>query len=549
MSSSLITLLCVACVQEPQRPELEGEELGGAQAQAGSMAPSAGEREAALGEREAALDIGVSAGDEGMSAGEGGGEPSAGSSIRPSGGALAGGEAGGEASGEAGGEPQAGLPLPPALELPPPTRSDERCDGLDNDLDGQVDELVSNPCGGCQLLSDEEALSCQSWLAQAIHSYAEGAPDALDPARLVSPAGLVSSEARFELEGSAESDPARCRVSRARLTPPPPDLGLVSLESPWLNLRLSYDAATGRYSPIGGAELLEPSLVHRPGDELRLGWEGHPELMTWGRFEPGELSLRSPPALSPLDPELLRPVLERFAGRRPLSEPVTLRWVPEGLSAAPSALPAQELSLYVGGSRSIVRRGPYREIQHFQLGLTLADDGLYELPASLSASRPGSGLWVYLERSERAWAGEGLHAVSARVGHRVELRETGSGGLEGWQSPVRLIAPSEELSSLERGAPLAVEWERVGGEAPLEGFAISLVTRDQTELRSLLCELEPSARRLLIPAELLTPWPQGAGGLRLLTLRAQLKSASIEGADRGRFSEGLSLILELPEAE
>ena len=64
---------------------------------------------------------------------------------------------------------------------------------------------------------------------------------------------------------------------------------------------------------------------------------------------------------------------------------------------------------------------------------------------------------------------------------------------------------------------------------------------------SLRCELEASARALRLPPELLSYWPESAGALRLLTLRAKLKSARSEGADRGGYLEGVSLLMYLPE--
>ena len=47
---------------------------------------------------------------------------------------------------------------------------EERCDLMDNDLDGQIDEGLNNPCGGC---NTPARYPCSNWLASWIVSAPE----------------------------------------------------------------------------------------------------------------------------------------------------------------------------------------------------------------------------------------------------------------------------------------------------------------------------------------------------------------------------------------
>lgn len=459
---------------------------------------------------------------------------------------MSGQEAGVEAGVEAGieltaGVGVAGVELPPQLELPTPPREDERCDGLDNDLDGAVDEGVSNPCGGCAPLNPDEELSCQSWAMLALHSVEGGEVTPLDPTRLFAQAGVVSRAWAVALPEGSEPRDLMCDLLSVEAGPLP-QLGRVGFDSPLASLALVYQPLSGRYEPVGGADLLAPLVTHREGDLVELSWEGFDERLGWGSFPAGQLSVRSPPVPGPSSGALLDPIFERFAGRLPEGEPAQLRWRPEGVSAAPTSLPAQELSLYVGGSRAIIQRSDYREIHHFQLGLTLADDGEYTLPLSMSGAHPGSALWVYLERAERAWVGSALHSITARVGHRVERRQPASGAPETWQTPIRLTSPpqGQEALNLENG--LEVSWAPVGDGA-YESLTLSLVLQGLDRLTRFRCELDSSVSSIRLPV---SDWPNEPDALRLLTLRANLKSGQSEGADRGRYSEGVSLLQYLP---
>ena len=63
----------------------------------------------------------------------------------------------------------------------------------------------------------------------------------------------------------------------------------------------------------------------------------------------------------------------------------------------------------------------------------------------------------------------------------------------------------------------------------------------------LSCELEGGARALYLPPELIERWPTGPDSLRQVSLRAQLKERRLQGADRGGLTEGVSLLVRLPE--
>jgi|GEM_PF-2561235 len=526
-------LLCglalgAGCIEEPARPQLDRPEaLGRGDGQAG-VSLEGGRGSSETGASEAGLNAGVMVGG-GAQAGHEGGEEQV---------------AGLESGLQAGGGSEPIEPIEP-IELPSPSPEEERCDGLDNDLDGAVDEEVSNACGGCEPLGDSGALSCQAWLLQAIHPVEGPVVTPLDPARLFNQAGVVMREERFALPPINTSDEATCTLLSVEAGPIP-DLGRVGFESPLATFAMGYQPTSGRYEPVGGGALLEPLIAHRPSDRVTVTWEGFDEQAGWASFEEGSMSVRSPASPQPTTGELVRPVLERFAGRLGSGEPVVLRWRAEGVSAAPQALPAQELNLYVGGSRSVVQRGEYREIHHFQLGLTLADDGEYALPPELGDGHRGSALWVYVERATRDWLDRGRHSISARVGHRVELREQAGPAPEEWQAPLRLTAPAEGLEAISLDEGLFVSWEPIGTPR-YEGLTLSLITQGPERLSSLRCELDASARLLRLPAELVSYWPSGEGSLRLLTLRANLKEIGFTGADRGRYTEGVSLLQYLPQ--
>lgn len=430
------------------------------------------------------------------------------------------------------------------LDLPVPPSAEESCDGLDNDLDGLIDEEVSNACGGCTNLNEDQALNCFSWGIQAIHTREEESITPLDPSKIFNLAGVLSQEREFNVTPMNTSDQATCKVLTLESVIIP-SLGQTWFESPQTNLIFSFNPRTGRYEPEQSLAEQTAIITHQSTDRVEIGWEGFPERQGWGSFEEGVFYLQSPEPPRPSTGMILEPILDRFMGRMPLDEAVDLRWDPQGISAAPSALPAQELKLYVGGSRSITQRGNYREIHHFQLGLSLADDGYFQLPQELSGSHPGSGIWVYLERIERDWLDRGLHSISAQIGHRIELRESASGAPVDWETPIRLLAPAEDLEAISLDEGLFVSWEPVGENA-YESLTISLVRQGPERLISLSCDLDARARVIRIPAEELSYWPESDDSLRLLTLRANLKSVSRQGADRGRYTEGVSLLQYLP---
>ena len=420
----------------------------------------------------------------------------------------------------------------PPIEVTPPEAEDERCDGRDNDLDGRVDEEVSNACGGCTPL---EGQSCVSWTAQMV----QGMDALLDPTRIIGLAASVRDTERFEL-GDVEC----LRV----ISPQGPisALGRASLTSPLADLTLIEDESRpGRYRPI----LMEPPFtLHRPGDRVELSWTGEDSLTPDDPMSipEGRLSLTSPARLNTSNQSSLQPILDLFTRNPNIdSDFPRLRW-----SAIPQDLEIPEgqedvLTLYVGGSKSLFQQGDYRGIQHYQMNASLVDDGLFILPLTEADGLEGSSTWVFLERSRRAWLNFGLHSVTAKIGHRVELRQSGVSMGGDSPPPFELTSPDPLDPRVDPQEGLELSWTTP--ESGFEGaLTVSLILSGVARTEQLICSVsEPELGGLLIPPEHLNFWPTTMGSLRQVSLKADLKSIELSAPDRGQYRSSVSLILRL----
>ncbi len=443
------------------------------------------------------------------------------------------------------------------LNLTPPEIVDERCDGLDNDLDGLVDETLSNPCGGCVPLNEE--VGCVGWRAnfvetQQVNERGDPIAGTLNPQRLIALSASVLSYERFNLGevecvryGAPSSWAGARSIGEVSITAPRADLTLVpSSEQP------------GRYRALGLDET--PFVLHSPADAIDFTWEGQlafeePE----GRrsaIEEGELSLTSPPLVRlATDQELeeLIDIIQSTTVDR-VSGEYALRWIAEP-SQGEAGPP---LTLYVGGSQSLFRAGAYQGIRHYQLNARLFDDGLFELSLPDRLRVPQSSVWVYLERVKRQANLSGINPISISAGHRVEARRSGGGNLEASAS-IELISPDPQAQEPDpQMEGLEVAWrsqesqEDPNSEDPPESAQVSLILYDNFWSESLTCFLpgemltRPQSQ-LIIPAEKITFWPQGPQSVRQLTVSTTVKSLDIDYPDTGRWRLTDSLILRLSD--
>jgi hypothetical protein len=443
----------------------------------------------------------------------------------------------------------------PELDLPLPEVEEERCDGIDNDLDALTDEGVSNPCGGCGPLDEE--VGCVAWRVNLVQtqSFADSSsiePEReinageLDPQRLVTLSASVSFYEEFTVEG------ARCeRYSASQSWEGARSFGDASLDTPRASLTLRPNPTQpGRYRALGEDD---PFNIHRPQDEVNFAWDG------WSNpavnppqpiIEPGELSLRSPELVRlATDDELVRVIeaLQRPEDELATPEQVSLRWVaePQGQEAG------APLTFYVGGSQSLLRSGAYQEIRHYLLSAQLFDDGRldFELPSEFRA--PGSAIWVYLERAHQVGAVQGEHPIFMRVGHRAERRSSAAGGAPSSPVALELLNPLADQPEPDVTADgLTVRWRLTDPGAPPERVVVSLILYDTLWTEQVACLVDdPSLGAITLPASRLGFWPTGPQSVRQLTLRADTKSLGFSYPDRGLLRRSDSLILRLSDLD
>lgn len=440
----------------------------------------------------------------------------------------------------------------PELELPLPIAEVEQCDGVDNDLDALIDEGLSNPCGGCEPLP--EGSGCVGWRAGLIEtqvgsgalveSVSEGE---LDPNRIIALSAAILEYEEFELEG------AKCaRIATPQSWEGGSSIGDVTLTTPQADLTfLPHPQQRGRYQALGESE---PFVVHRAGDRINLNWEGWnlDSMSSLPVIEEGMLTLTSPPLVQLATTDELRAVIDAF--QRPedpeaLDELVTIRWIAEPLETTTGLVAGLPLELYVGGSQSLFQRGAYRAIRHYLLSATLFDDGRLDLALPTQFRAPGSSIWVYLERVERAQVVSGVNPVRAQVGHRTELRASAAGGAPSTPSTLTLNTPDPEGAEPDVTIDgLAMSWTIASEAPPPEQVAISLILYDAQRTEQLICLLNDVTQTTFqIPPTALTFWPQSPESVRQLTIRADTKRLQFSAPDKGFLRRSDSVILRLSD--
>ncbi len=408
-------------------------------------------------------------------------------------------------------EPDAAPDGPP----PPP----EECNGLDDDLDGEIDEGVANICGGCGGIPAE---GCQAWRIEAL----QNSNDILNPDRVV---GLLGGALGLS---ERDVDNARCTFFRTPAPQPEAHLGLVNIDTPRaaLNLVPTSDEVFKRITYIN-SPALDPLQLFGSGEAIRVRAGG-------GSLVAGfEAEIVAPTLLGGIRSNDLRPLLERARGQG--EGDVELTW--EGVDEDST------LTLFVGGSLNLFTNVIYRAIQHYQLEARLVDDGEIVVPAALfGGGVPESAIRVYFERRRRVRRPFGPHLVEIGAGQR--LQEAQGGNLDRMDPPpFQIVEPSPNGErTIEPGEPLLIRWSELPeGEGPL---SINLVMHDsvEQESRQVTCEvIDPSLGEATLPGEFTAIWPQGDDDVRQLSLRWDVASQALAPPDRGALVTALSVILKL----
>ncbi len=405
---------------------------------------------------------------------------------------------------------------------PPPP---EECNGEDEDGDGEIDEGVSNICGGCGGIPPE---GCQAWVLQAVQNEA----GRLNPNTVASFAGAALGFSERAIENGT------CVFFRIPAQHPDAHLGLVNVESrrARLNLVPTYRPETGTHR-YQNSPPLDPLQLHDTGDEV--------SVVAGGGLAVGplEMSERAPAALSGVRTEDLGPVLDLARGEAGGEvDTVTLRWTP----AEPEH--AGELRFFVGGSIPVlnIARFRYEVRAHYQVTALLEDDGELEVPVSLfGGGVPDSSVRVFLERRRTKRISQGPHAIELRVGQR--LTEFRNGILQNDEAPpFQITEPSPNVRRIVPGMPLVVAWtELPEGVGPLT-VALRLSDGEALEQRTVECVVDdPAVGRVVLPADVTESWPVGPDDTRLLSVGWTVHRAALEGGDVGTLTRSLTALVWL----
>lgn len=407
---------------------------------------------------------------------------------------------------------------------PPPP---EECNGEDEDGDGEIDEGVSNLCGGCGGIPPD---GCQAWVVSAI----QNADDILDPDLVV---GFVGGALGFS---EREIDGATCTFFRVPAQHPDAHLGLVNVDTPRaaLNLVPVFRADRGTHAYRSSPALM-PLELHDEGDVVEVRAGGG---LAVGPFE---MSAVAPARLQiAWEDARLEEVLDLARGER--DDGLTFEWPAEA---------GGELRFFLGGSVPVfnVARRRYEVREHYELTALLADDGAFEIPADLlGGGAPDSSVRVFVERRVVKRLPQGPHAIEMRVGQRRTVFRNGI--LENDEPPgFRITAPSASERTITPGEPLAIEWEwpcapgsddcdksEPVGIGPL---SVNLLLRDLGELQLTQVECrvdDPASGGIVLPGDFTEQWPDTDADTRLLTLQWGLHRQSLPLPDRGVFTRSVS---------
>jgi hypothetical protein len=383
----------------------------------------------------------------------------------------------------------------------------EVCNGEDDDLDGIIDEGVSNVCGGCGGLPPE---GCQAWRVNLVQSEA----DTVIPDRVV---GLVGSALGFSeqrIEG------ATCEVVRVPAALPDAHLGQVNIDSALANLNLGpvYDENLGGHRYLNTPEL-GGTTVHDSGDVVEIRAGGG---LLVGPFE---LELEAPTRLAGVAEADLEAVAALAEGRA--DEAVTLTW-----EAAQD--PGARLRFFVGGSRPIFRTAVYRGTDSYQIQALLRDDGALELdPELFGGGLPESAIRVELAREREVRLPRGSHSLTATIGKLVRFAHAGPLDRDA-PRPFQITEPSPNTREITPGEPLRVAWSALpAGAGPL---TVTLILQDNAipERRQMSCVVDdPAAGAITLPASFTEGWPMGDSDVRVLAVRWNVYQAALPAPDEG----------------
>jgi hypothetical protein len=393
----------------------------------------------------------------------------------------------------------------------------EECNGLDDDRDGNIDEDVSNICGGCDLIPGD---GCQAWQINLIQND-EGR---LNPDRVV---GLQGAALGFS---EREIPNAMCTVFRQAGVNPDAHLGQVNIDTPLANLNLGpvFDDRRGSHRYLQTPEL-GPVPVHSEGDlvEVRAG----------GGLAVGMFTLDGT-APAPLESVDGLQLVADLARARVEDQPIQLRW-PQAQADGRG-----DIRFFVGGSVPIFTNVVYRGIRHYQLDALLRDDGALDLPAGFFGGGVAeSAIWARLDRSRTVRLPTGPHSVEMVIGQRQQIQEGGRLEAEG-MPPYQIVDPSPNERVITPGDPMRVAWEGLPpGEGPL---TVVLTTSDGIEAQQVACEvIDAELGEIELPGDFTEFWPADESALRQLTLRWDLSNTAMPAPDRGQLRQSMSVILRL----
>ena len=404
------------------------------------------------------------------------------------------------------------LPEPDAAAIP------EVCNGEDEDDDGQVDEGVSNACGGCGGIPPG---GCEAWSVNLV----QDGDALLDPSRIIFLAARVLGSSSFATTN------AQCDQVRIAMNPDPDrTLGEVDITAALTSLALVPGIHPATEQVVYDTDpASDPVQIHRSRDEVRIQASG-------GQGAgPFDTTMVAPDTLTDVEPDALEPWID--AARGAISEaPLTLSW---GAGSG-------DIRLYVGGSKLVFGLTAfYRGIEHYLLDLNLEDTGEVSLPGDLfGEGSPDSATWAYLARTRTRRIPLDQHAVALEIGQRVELRANG-GSDEAETPPFQITSPSPNDRQVEAGVSLPVQWSQLPtGPGPL---TVQLIFRNSVlgEQHVVNCEVEdPTAGAMEIPADVMAAWPDG-DDFRQLSLRWTGFSQPIEGIGEGELTRATTMILRL----